>query len=212
VKPEIPPGPSLIQAIERDMNRWLGTLREHEQFLPAAGWVASPLWKEARWWGTAYQFDRHADSPPVMALIFENSDKGRELFKSWTEKNGNCDELEEIRITFVEGKIPGVKPGYWVHIGPDPENSLARATAEGISLDAAPLALMGLIRRMDVADETEPMLPRFKDLFTKHGEFLFAPACPRHDGRHWVDLQCGIVKRAIHFQRIEDFGETSAEH
>lgn len=140
-----------------------------------------------------------------MALIFENADKGRELFRSWTEKNGNCDDLEEIRITFVEGEIPGVKPGYSIHIGPDPENSLVRATAEGVSLDAPPLALMGPIRRMDFADGTEPMLPLFKELFLKHGEFLFAPACPRQDGRQWIDLQYGIVKHAVHFTRIEEF-------
>jgi hypothetical protein len=189
VKPEIPPGPSRIQSIERDMNRWLGALRE----------------QVARWSGTAYQFDRHADSPPVMGLRFERPDKGQELFRSWTEKHGNCDELEEIRITVIEGEIPGEESGYWVRIGPDPENSLLRATAEGIVIDGLPLGMLAQMRPMNPIAGTTPMLPRFKELFRKHGEFLFAPVGPRDDGRQWVDLECGIVKKAMHFHNLADF-------
>jgi hypothetical protein len=179
-------------------------LREHEQFLPAVGWVTSPLWKEARWSGTAYQFDLRADSPPVMGLCFERPDKGQELFRSWTEKHGNCDELEEIRITVIEGEIPGQESGYWFHIAPDPENSLLRATAEGIVIDGLPLEMLGQLRRMNPIAGTTPMLPRFKELFHKHGEFLFAPVSPREDGRQWVDLECGIVKKAIYFHNLTD--------
>jgi hypothetical protein len=202
VKPEIPP--SLIQAIEHDMNRWLGLLREHEQFLPAVGWVASPLWQEAHWSGVAYQFDRHADSPPVMGLRFERPDKGQELFRSWTEKHGNCDELEEIRIIVIEGEIDSEQAGYFVHLSPDPENSMLRATAEGIVIDGLPLGMLAQMRRMNPIAGTTAMLPRFKELFREHGEFLFAPVSPREEGRQWVDLECGIVKKAIHFHNLAD--------
>jgi len=204
MSPGIQPGPTLIQSMQRDIDRLLGVLRQRDPFLLAASWVTSPLWEEARWSGTAYQFDRHADSAPVMGLRFERPDTGQALFKTWTEKHGNRDELEEIRITVIEGEIPGEELGYWIHIGPDPENSLLRAMAEGIAIDATPFSLLGQMRRMHRADGIEPMLPRFKELFDRHGEFLLARLCPRDDGRLWVDLEHGIVKHAIHFQRIED--------
>ena len=182
----------------------LDRIREYETYLPAAAWVANPLWPEAKWSGTAYRFDKAGEWPPVMGLTFENADKGRELFQSWTSKHGNLDELEEIRVTVIEGEIDGQRSGYFVHIGPDPENSMVRAMAEGIVIDDLPLGMLGRIGRMNPIAGTIPLLPRFKELFREHGEFLFAPLSPREDGRQWVDLECGIVKKAIHFHNLTD--------
>jgi hypothetical protein len=179
--------------------------------LPAAAWMVDPLWPEAKWSGTCYQFDRAGEHPPVMGLVFENPEKGKELFRSWTEKNGNQDELEEIRITVIEGEIDGAEPGYFVHICPDPKNAMVRATAEGIEIDGIPFGMLGQIRRMNPIVGATPMLARFKELFRKHGEFLFAPVSPREDGRQWVDLECGIVKKAIHFHNLADVNRNVLE-
>jgi hypothetical protein len=210
MEPETP-AESLIQSIKLGMDRWLGVLRQHQKFLPAVGWVANPLWNEARWSGTAYQFDRHADSPPVMGLCFENPEQGQQLFRSWAEKHGNCDELEEIRITLIEEESDRAQGGYFVHICPDPENSIVRATAEGIVIDGQSLAMLAQMRRMQPDPETTAMLPRFKELFRTHGEFLFAPVSPREDGRQWVNLECGIVKRSIHFESLAKIDRDALE-
>src|SRR5579859_4233386 len=164
----------------------LDRIREYEPYLPAAAWVANPLWPEAKWSGTCYQFDRAGEHPPVMGLVFENPEKGKELFRSWTEKNGNQDELEEIRLTVIEGEIGGAEPGYFIHICPDPENSMIRATAMGFAIEELPLSVLGQMQRMYPIGGATPMLPRFKELFRKHEEFLFAPVSPREDGRQWV--------------------------
>ncbi len=193
---------NVLAAAQTEMSAFLRVLRQHERFLPAVSWIINPLWQEARWSGTSYQFDRTDESPPVMGLTFENPEKGKELFKAWTEKYGNHDELEEIRITVIEGEIPDERPGYFIHICPDPENSMVRATAEGFAIDTTPLQLLGQLQKMNPVPGTTPMLPRFKELFEKHREFLFAPVCQRDDGRLWVELKHGIVKRSIHFRNL----------
>jgi hypothetical protein len=80
----------------QSVNRALPT--KDERLLPAVRWATHRLWQEAHWSAVAYQFDQATDSPPVMALIFDDPNKGCELFKIWTQANGNCDELEEIRV------------------------------------------------------------------------------------------------------------------
>jgi hypothetical protein len=189
----------------------LDRIREYEPYLPAAAWVSDPLWHEAKWTATSYQFDGGGDFPPVMGLAFENCEKGRQLFKNWTGKNGNCDELEEIRITVIEGDIPGDKPGYFGRIGCDSENSMIRATAMGIAIDELPLSVLGQMQRMCPIIGATPMLPRFKELFRKHEEFLFAPVSLRGDGKRWVDLECGIVKQTIHFRAIGEIERELAQ-
>jgi hypothetical protein len=197
-----------LATLPPQIGRVLARVREYELYLPAVAWVANPLWSEAQWCGTSYQFDKADECPPVMGLKFKNWEKGQELFRAWIDKNGNEDELDEIRITVIEDDIPGNGRGYFIHIGADPENSMIRATAEGIIVDAIPLALFGQVQRMYPSPGTPPMLPRFKEVYQKHGEFLFAPVIPRDDGRLWVDLPLGIVKREIHFKRTEEV-ETS---
>ena len=54
---------------------------------------------------------------------------------------------------------------------------------------------------------SEPLLPRFKAEFAKHNEFLLAPVTRQDDGRLYVDVECGIIKRVVHFQNIAEVDE-----
>jgi hypothetical protein len=200
-----------IQTIQQERQRLLEMSGQYGRVLPAVAWVTNPLWAEAKWCGTSYQFDKADERPPVMGLKFENPEKGRELFRAWTEKNVNEDELEEIRITVIEASASGDRPGYFIHVGADAENSMVRATAEGIVIEQIPFALFGQVQRMYPLARTPPMLPRFKELVQRHGEFLFAPVSPRDDGQFWVDLPLGIVKREIHFKTLEEVERSMRE-
>ena len=142
-----------------------------------------------------------------MGLVFENADAGKKLFRNWTERWDHMDELEEIRIAIIEGDLPDQNPGYSVHICADPENSLVRATAEGVVLKDIPVDLLGQVRRMHPVAGAAPLLLRFKEEFQKHGEFLLAPVTRRDDGQLWVDVESGIVKTVVHFRNATDIGE-----
>lgn len=81
-------------------------VNEHTEFLPAAAWLANPLWLVARWSATAYRWHPTSEQPPVMGFVFENAEAGKELFRCWNAQQRSCDELEEIRIAIIEGGIP----------------------------------------------------------------------------------------------------------
>ncbi len=49
-----------------------------------------------------------------------------------------------------------------------------------------------------------PLLPRFKEEFAKHQEYLLAPVTRRGDGQLWFDVELGIVKHKIHFRHVSE--------
>lgn len=172
---DIPSWESFKKSVDSEVESLLSTVHVYEHLLPAVNWITHRLWDEASWSATTFCWHPTGDAPPVMGLVFDKADEARQLFRDWTRKHGNRDELEEIKITIIEGDVPGEKPGYSVHLCPDPENSLVRATGEGVVLHELPLALLGQVRRMNPIPGSTPLLPRFKEQFARHNEFLLAP-------------------------------------
>ncbi len=172
--------------------------------------VVNPLWDEARWNATTFRWHPTSDGPPVMGLCFDNARAAHELFGGWFENHDNNDSLEELRVSIIEGEIPGLPSGYTVHICTT-QNALARATMEGVVLNAAFMVVLGRMNRMHSAPGAPPLLTRFKQEFQKHNEFLLAPVTRRGDGQLWVDLELGIVKRKIYFRHISEIGENDID-
>lgn len=193
-------------ALVEDAASMMQFIHDHQKLLPAAAWLTNPLWISAGWSATAYRWHPTSEQPPVMGFVFENAEAGRELFRSWNAQQRNADELEEIRIAVIEGGIPGQRPGYSVHLCPDPVNSLIRATAEGVVVDLQ-LAMLGQTRRMHPIAGEPPMLPHFRSEFEKHGEYLLAPITRRENGQKYFDIDHGIVKSAIYFRRASHIEE-----
>jgi hypothetical protein len=165
-----------------------------------------PLWEVAVWSATAFQFDPTGECPPVLGIVFQDGDAGREIFSEWVAMFGNDDQFEEIRVSIIEGNVPGHRPGYTVHISPDPVSIAARATAEGIALDPK-VIYIGRFNRMHPPLDSPPLLARFKEEFQRHGEFLLAPVTRRNDGQLWTDVEFGIVKTSMQFRDVSEVGE-----
>lgn len=149
--------------------------------LPAVELVNDPDWEDAGWCATTFRWHPTSEAPPVLGLVFADGEKGRAVFARWVRQYQNQDELDEIRVSVIEGEIPGQQPGYTIHICPDPEGVLVRATAEGIV--AGELAFAGKFNRMHPLPESPPMLGRFKEEYARHKEFLLAPVTQRRDGQ-----------------------------
>ncbi len=198
---------SLSGQFTDEMARMMEQLQRQEKLLPAAMWMLDPLWLFSGWSATTFRWHPRGEQPPVMGLVFDNAEAGKKLFRNWTERWDHTDELEEIRVAVIEGDLPGQDPGYSVHICPDPENSLVRATAEGVVLKDVPVNLLGQVRRMHPISGAPPLLPRFKEEFQKHGEFLLAPVTRRADDQLWLDVECGIVKNVVYFRNAMEIGE-----
>lgn len=179
--------------------------QHHSRMMPAA-FTANPLWPEARWSATTYAFHPTGEAPPVMGLVFENTEAAEDIFMAAKERMNNHDRANEIRVSIIEGDIPGQeqRPGYSVHICPDPESLAAQATADGVVLDQTIVPFLGQWNRHYPIPGTPQMLPKFKREFQKHGEYMLAPVVRREDGQLHIEPTLGIVKKTIEFRQLSE--------
>lgn len=193
--------------VEAQLREAVDRFRKLASCSPIAGFTTSPLWIEAGWSSTTFRWHPTSAAPPVMGIVFSNAEKGRELFRGLIEEFGNADEAEELRVSIIEGDVPGQRPGYSVHIGPDPDALRALGTFEDVIVDHTTLLMLGQLNRMYPIPGQPNLLQRFKLEFAKHKEFLLAPVTRRADGQLWVDVELGIIKKSIHFRDLADINE-----
>src|SRR6516162_5999450 len=72
------------------------------------------------------------------------------------------DELEELRVSIIEGDIPGQGPGYSVHVGLDAQALFERYKKMGFATDRDLLVAPGEISRQNVPNS--PQLAAFSGL------------------------------------------------
>jgi hypothetical protein len=183
------------------------SIRERIKAVPVAALTSSPLWVEARWVGTTFRYHPTSEIPPVMGLVFEKTGPALELFRKLEEAYDHKDRLEEIRISIIEGSPPGQRFGYTVHICPDPDALAMYATAEDIVINPTLTPFLGRWSRFYPVPGSEPMLPRFKDEFGKHGEFMLAPVTRRADGQSYLNPKLGLIKQTIQFRELTEITE-----
>jgi hypothetical protein len=178
--------------------------RECVKEITVAAFTASHLWVEARWSATTFRWHPTSGSPPVMGIVFENGTAGKQLFRDLENQYDHADRLEAIRVSIIDGFMPGQSPGYSVHICPDPIVLAKDAKTRNVVLDPSILPFIGQWNRMYPIPGSTPLLSRFKEEFDKHKEFLLAPVTRRADGQNYVDAELGIVKRKIEFRQLSE--------
>jgi len=173
---------------------------------PIIRFISSPAWVEAGWSATTFRWHPQSEAPPVMGIVFDNAEVGRGIFRDFCKYYNHTDRFEELRISIIEGSLPRQRPGYSVHLCPDPESLQAHATAEDIVLSGDPKLTWRVDRwnRMYPVPGSPPLLPRFKEEYNKHKEFLLAPVTRRADGQNYVDVDCWIIKNCITFRSLSE--------
>jgi hypothetical protein len=162
------------------------------------------LWENAKWSATTFRWHPTGEQPPIIGIVFDNAEAGRNIFKEWQQLIGGCeDKFEEIRVCIIDGTDPS---GYFVHLSPDPDNVTARATTEDFVMPSN-LVWLTRINWMLRVPGTEDLLTPFKREFEKHREFLLAPVTRRSDGQLRLDLMLGVVKRRITFRHLSEIRE-----
>jgi hypothetical protein len=91
-----------------------------------------------------------------------------------------------------------------VHISPDPEALAARATAEDFVIDQQVVPFLGQWNRHYPILGDPQMLPRFKEEYAHHKEFMLAPVVRKQDGQLWFECELGIIKNLIEFRQLPD--------
>ena len=178
---------------------------------PWLSFVISRLWTEAIWSSTTFRWHPQSGAPPIMGLVFSDGKKGRELFRTLTRQVDHDKAGDELRVSIIEGDVLGQRPGYSVHLGPDPDAIEALGTFEGVVVDHATLLLFGQVNRMYPIPGHPDLLGRFKREYAKHREYMLAPVTRRDDGQLWVHVELGLVKRAIHFRDLKDITEDDVD-
>jgi hypothetical protein len=162
-------------------------------------------WDQAMWRGIVFIIDQSYQKLPVIGILYEDGEVGKDIFIELVDRVGEGDEFDELRIAIVEGDMPGKAPGYSVHISSNPVNTIERARSEGIEINAELIVTGSRIHRMEPTPDSLN-LPMFKDAYQRMGTYLVIPVSMKPDGIQ-PHFDHGIVKREIYFRYIDDLDE-----
>jgi hypothetical protein len=172
--------------------------------------INEPLWHKSRWKGVMYQTSPQEGYPPRMGLIFRQEQAARNIFEEWLLNYGGVDDGNMIRVSIVEGDIPGQPTGYSVLIGSDPE-SAHKEIAELTDDPSAPFSGMTRVHRMETGGDSRN-LDRFKEAVGREEEYVLFPVFCRVENpvsesqfKFFPDLE--IKKSTVHFQNVSEIGE-----
>jgi len=198
--------PLVAEAIAKQLESIAARVRRHAKVMPAAAFATHPLWAQARWSATTYQWHSASAAPPVMGLVFDHAEAGKEIFREAKRQMNHEDRLEEIRVSIIEGPVPGQehRPGYSVHVCANPEALAAHATFEDFVVDPTIVPFLGQWNRHYPIPGIPSLLARFKVEFEKHQEFLLAPVTRRADGKLYTEPLLGIIKHTAYFRQLSD--------
>lgn len=162
------------------------------------------LWNEAKWRATFFVYE--PGKPPVLGIGFKNESAAKKIFEEWHERYGDNDLYEELRVSIIEGSIPGEEEGYSVQIGPDPEAAVKRFKDSGYEFDNDLLMCVSRIHRMN-PPLGSPNLPMFKELYARHKAYFLAPGVFSEDESIKPLFHLGIFKGKIHFRHVSEIDE-----
>lgn len=80
--------------------------------------------------------------------------------------------LNELRISFIEGDIPGEDFGYTVHIGSNWESTILRRIEEGSTIEEEFLMFISRFNRMNPPNSRN--LDLFKERYTLFGSYFLS--------------------------------------
>lgn len=168
-----------------------------------------PTWDAAGWKGTYFVYAPDLSEPPTMGLMYGNGAAARRIFEGLRKRLGVRDPYEELRISIIEGDIPGQEAGYSVTIGSNIENVVRRARANGHELDPHAIAYTIVrVHRMNPKPRS-PHLEMFKKSYQRHRHYglIYAVGDPDSPVDPKAVFDFAITKREILFRRVEDLNE-----
>ena len=171
------------------------------------------LWNEARWKSTFFIVSNTDSAPPILGIGFLNQRPAEQIFDQWHRRYGQRDRYEELRVSIIEGDIPGKRPGYSVHIGPDIQNTIERYKAAGITVKPDTDLFISISRtnRMNPSPESKN-LENFKEAYGRLKEYLLIPGIVGADGSLLgFSRQAGILKREIKLRATHEIGSNDED-
>lgn len=126
--------------------------------------IRAPLWNDARWQGVLYACVPGSDQPPIMGLLFENSDAGYDIFRHWREELGEFDSQNRMRVSIVRSLDHTAPHSYRVIFGSNLTAALGNETR---------FLVVQRTHRMYPADSRN--LDTFLNQYALTGAYVLAP-------------------------------------
>lgn len=167
------------------------------------------LWNRAKW--KAVFFIGGGGVTPGLGLAFENEAAARMIFEGWHERYGTRDLNEELRISFIEGDLPGEEPGYSVHISADIDVFKNRLKSFGYAYDDDDIVFsISRIHRMNPPAESRN-LAQFKEMCLYHKTYFLLPGVILADESVKPIPELRILKSKVVFRDIADLGSNDPD-
>lgn len=158
-------------------------------------------WNRAEWQATVFLRHRDPAVPPCLGIGFKNGAIGREVFSELRRRIGDEDVYDELRVSIIEGDIPGNERGYSVHIFSEPDNTAKRL---GVPPVTGNVTIASKVHRMNPRPES-PYLPQFKRDFARHGRYLLIPATyDPTSGSAVPHIDVAIGKHHVHLRHASE--------
>lgn len=170
-------------------------------------------WDKAKWSGTVFLYDPLGgrNQTPGLGIGFADFEVGKRIFEGWVERVGHVDKFEEIRLSIVEGPLPGKPDGYTVLISSNPENTIRRKQQTDPDFKPTDVMLLSRMHRMNPSPGS-PNLRMFKKAFKDFGYYRLFPAHVTTSEIKEMDVSLYIEKRDIHFIQASDIKPGDPEY
>lgn len=157
-----------------------------------------PLWEKAGWTGVLFA-DFGPGAPPVMGLLFENPDAGRQIFTRWRERFGQRDTHGDIHLAILRD-LPRHPPSHYATL------IIAKIHETSRQRQVVVPARMKILE-----PNTDLNLSRFLAAYARAGYYGLAPAVIHPSGQPDIITALAILKRQLPIKRIDEIGEGEIE-
>ena len=176
------------------------------------------LWNKANWKGVVFLFSNN--QPPVLGILCENKIAIQGVFHGWIKTLKDYDYFRDMKISLIEGEVPGELSGYYVFITSDIDEFIKRIEKEektlGFSDEGLFLTTISRYNRMNPTSESRS-LEFFKALYKEFGYCYLAPASfkdyskPLDELNIKYDLDYKIKFNNIAFRHVDEINADEVE-
>ena len=106
-----------------------------------------------------------------------------------------------MRLSIVEGDVPGYAPGYTMHISANRDNILRRTDDLGLNVPNEQVAVLSRMLRMNPEPGSQN-LEAFKHAFHRFGCFKLCPAVAGPNGVKLLPFS--VLKKEMLFRHVSD--------
>jgi hypothetical protein len=185
-------------------------MSKNEKSMFITGFIDVELWNKATWKAVAVL--SNMSTPPILGLAFQNEKAAREIFEGWRERFGSKDVYEELRVSIIEGHIPGEDPGYTVHVNSNVENIFKRAESEGREVPSDVVMTIGRFHRMN-PDPSSENLKMFKSEYRRTGAYYIMPCVISKDLKQIKPIfDLAIEKTDVIFRNSKDITKNDLDY